>query len=128
MRKINKTKTTLIKSPFKKNLPVENAVEDDTGFFKMKLTTKITVVLSGAILLISSVLIYLTAENYFGGTTWQIALWGICGILSLYSIVSRSLPALILNLILFVVVSFMPVWQSGYETVAPIINATESSK
>ena len=128
MRKINKAKTVLIKSPFKKNSPEENSVEEETGFFKMKLSTKIIVIISGAILLISSALIYLTAENYLGGSTWQIMLWGICGILSLYSIFARSFPALILNLILFAVVSFMPVWQTGYETVAPIVNGMESEK
>ena len=95
--------------------------ENGNGIFHMQTRTKIIAAISAVILAISTTLIYLTVEKYFDAQMWQVIVWGLCGILSLYAIFARSVGALLLNVILFAVLSFFPFWQSGYEVFKPII-------
>ncbi len=91
------------------------------GIFHMRTKTKFVLVISILILLAAGGLIYLSIEKLIQSEMWQIVLWGLCGVLAIYSIFSKSILAMLLNLILFAGVSFIPTWQSGYDTVQPII-------
>lgn len=95
--------------------------ENGNGIFHMRTKTKFILAISGLILLAAAALIYLTVEKYLSAEMWQLAVWGVCGILSLYAIFSKSLPAMFLNLVLFFGVSLIPVWQTGHETFRPVI-------
>lgn len=121
MAKNNKSEQKLEEANFEVSSLSEVKDENGNGIFHMQTKTKIIVAISSIILAITIFLIYLTVENYFVAEMWQVIIWGICGILSLYSIFSRSLPALLLNIVLFAGVSFLPTWQSGYKTAQPVI-------
>ena len=91
------------------------------GIFHMRTKTKWIFAISIIMLLITVALIYLTVEYGFGADTWQVAVWVLCGVVSVYAILKRSLAALMFNLILFFGVSLLPAWQMGYEYFRPLI-------
>jgi len=85
------------------------------GIFHMTTRFKWILALSILILLAVSVLIYAVYMGALAVEIWQAAIWGVCGLLAIYSVVKKSLAAVILNLILFFGVSLIPVWQSAHE-------------
>ena len=95
--------------------------ENGNGIFHMRTKTKVIVFISILILLAAGALIYLFVENYMNAEVWQVAVWGLCGVLAIYSIFARSILAMLLNLVLFAGLSFIPIWQSGYRTFQPMI-------
>ncbi len=95
--------------------------EKGNGVFHLRTKTKFILVISILILLAAGSLVYLTLENYFSAEIWQLAVWGLCGVLAIYSMVAKSLPTMLLNLVLFFGVSLIPVWQAGHETFKPAI-------
>ena len=95
--------------------------ENGNGIFHMRTKTKWIFAISMAIILISAILIYATLEAGLGAEMWQVAVWGLCGILALYSMFKRSLAALLFNLVLFFGVSLIPAWQMGYLYFQPVI-------
>ena len=95
--------------------------ENGNGIFHMRTKTKFILVISILILLSAGALIYLFIEKYIEAEIWQAAIWGLCAILAVYSMFAKSILAMLLNLILFAGVSFLPVWQTGHETLRPII-------
>ena len=95
--------------------------ENGNGIFHMKLKTKIILFVSILILLAAGALIYLFFEKYINAEIWQVAVWGICGGIAIYSIFAKSILSMLLNLILFAGLSFLPTWQSGYEFFRPTI-------
>ena len=117
----NKSEPKLEEANFEVSSLSEVKDENGNGIFHMRTKTKIIVAVSVIILIVAILLIYLTVENYFMAEMWQIIIWGLCGVLALYSMFARSLPAMLLNVILFAGVSFIPTWQSGYETVQPAV-------
>lgn len=96
--------------------------ENGNGIFHMRTKTKIIIAVSTIILLIASILVYATLEAGLGAEMWQVAVWGLCGILAVYSIFKRSIAALLFNLVLFLGVSLIPAWQLGYKTFQPVID------
>lgn len=96
--------------------------ENGNGIFHMRTKTKWVVALSTLLLFVTSGLIYATVEGGLGAEMWQVAVWGLCGLLSLYSIFRKSLAAMLFNLLLFFGVSLIPVWQAGYKHFLPVIN------
>ena len=102
--------------------------ENGNGIFHMRTRTKIITAISAVILLVSMILIYLTVEKYLDAQMWQVIVWGLCGILSLYAIFARSIGALLVNVILFSVLSFFPFWQSGYEVFKPVLEKFSNSE
>ena len=86
--------------------------ENGNGIFHITQKYKIVGGLSVFLFFFTSFLIYGTVEKWFEAEMWQVSIWSICGLLSLYSIFKKSFAALILNLILFLVVSLLPMWQS----------------
>lgn len=98
-------------------------VKDDkgNGIFHLRTKTKFILLISMLILLAAGALIYLAVENYFAAEIWQLAVWGLCGVLAIYSVFARSIPTMLLNVILFFGVSLIPVWQAGHETFRPMI-------
>ncbi|MBO4401861.1 MAG: hypothetical protein J5809_08460 [Selenomonadaceae bacterium] len=95
--------------------------ENGHGIFHMRTKTKWVMALSILILLIVGLLIYATFEAGLQAEMWQVAVWGLCGVVALYSIIMRSLAALLFNLVLFFGVSLIPAWQIGYEFFRPVI-------
>ena len=89
--------------------------ENGNGIFHMTTRFKWILALSILILFAVSVLIYSVYMDALVVEIWQAAIWGVCGLLAIYSVVKKSLAAVILNLILFFGVSLIPVWQSAHE-------------
>ena len=90
--------------------------ENGNGIFHMTTRFKWILALSILLLFAVSVLIYSVYMGALVAEIWQAALWGICGGLAIYSVVKKSLAAVILNFILFFGVSMIPVWQSAHES------------
>lgn len=128
MAKKNKSEEQLEEANFEVSSLDEVKDENGNGVFHMRTKTKIITAISAAILLIATVLIYLTVENYFDAQMWQVAIWGLCGILSLYAIFARSIAALLLNIVLFFGISFFPAWHSSYKTFQPVIEKFSNSE
>lgn len=121
MAKKNKSEEKLEEANFEVSSLDEVKDENGNGIFHMRTRTKIIAAISAVILAVSTILIYLTVEKYLNAQMWQVIVWGLCGILSLYAIFARSIGALLVNVILFAVLSFFPFWQSGYEVFKPIM-------
>ena len=103
--------------------------EDSTpGFFHITRRYKWIFSLSLIILLVTGILIYAKVNNVLGAEYWQMAIWGVCVLLSLYSIFKKSLAALILNLILFFGISLLPAWGLVYQFFKPILELLLGTK
>ena len=89
--------------------------ENGNGIFHMTTRFKWILALSILLLFLVSVLIYSVYMDALVVEIWQLAIWGVCGLLAIYSVVKKSLAAVILNFILFFGVSLIPVWQSAHE-------------
>ncbi|MBQ7493656.1 MAG: hypothetical protein IJT47_04450 [Selenomonadaceae bacterium] len=89
--------------------------ENGNGIFHMTTRFKWILALSILILLAAGVLIYSAYKDALVVEVWQLAIWCVCVMLAFYSVIKRSLAAVILNLILFFGVSLIPVWQSAHE-------------
>ena len=89
--------------------------ENGNGIFHMTTRFKWILALSILILFVVSILIYSAYKDALKVEIWQLAIWCVCAILACYSVVKKSLAAVILNLILFFGVSLIPVWQSAHE-------------
>ena len=89
--------------------------ENGNGIFHFTTRYKWIIALSLLILFAASVLIYSAYKDALKVEVWQLAIWCVCWLLCAYSIVKKSLAALILNIILFFGVSLIPVWQSAHE-------------
>lgn len=112
------------------NVSSLNEVKDENGngIFHMKTKTKWVVGVSTVMLFLTAILIYATVEGGLGAEMWQVAIWGLCGILALYSFFSKSLAALLCNLVLFFGISLIPAWQMGYEFFRPVIENLTGTK
>ena len=117
----NKPEKKLEEANFEVSSLSEVRDENGNGIFHMQTKTKIVAVISALILLSSCGLIYLSVENYIAAEIWQMAIWGLCGILAIYSMFAKSILSLLLNLVLFAGLSFIPIWHSGYKTFQPVI-------
>ena len=89
--------------------------ENGNGIFHMTTRFKWILALSIVLLIVVGVLIYSAYKDALIVEVWQLAIWCVCAILAFYSVVRRSLAAVILNYILFFGVSLIPVWQSAHE-------------
>ncbi len=89
--------------------------ENGNGIFHMTTRFKWILALSIIILLVAGVLIYSAYKDALIVEIWQLAIWCVCVMLVFYSVIKRSLAAVILNYILFFGVSLIPVWQSAHE-------------
>jgi len=117
----NNSEKKLPEANFEVSSLAEVKDQNGNGVFHLRTKTKFILVISILILIASGALIYLTLENYFAAEIWQLAVWGLCGVLAIYSIFAKSIPTMLLNLILFFGVSLIPVWQAGHETFKPVI-------
>lgn len=96
-------------------------------FFHIRTRTKIIIPLSILVCLMCVVLIYAAIYAGLEVEIWQGAIWGLCVILSVYSIFKRSIGASIINIILFLGISLIPAWQMGYEYFRPVIEKLTGS-
>ena len=90
--------------------------ENGNGIFHMTTRFKWILALSILLLILVCALIYAVYMGAIVAQIWQLAIWGVCGILAIYSVAKKSLAAVILNFVLFFGVSLIPVWQSAHET------------
>ena len=102
--------------------------EKKEGFFSVTRRYKWIFALSALILIVTSILIYAKYNNVLGAEYWQMAIWGVCAILSFYAIIKKSLAALILNLILFFGISLIPAWGLVYMFFKPILELFTGTK
>ena len=123
----NKPEKKLEEANFEVSSLAEVKDENGNGVFHMRTKTKIILFFSIVILLAAGASIFLALENFFAAEVWQFAVWGLCGVLAIYSIFARSIPTLLLNFVLFFGVSLIPVWQAGHETFRPVIEKFTSS-
>ena len=89
--------------------------EDGNGIFHMTTRFKWILALSILLLFLVSVLMYSVYMDALAAQIWQLAIWGVCAVLAIYSVIKKSLATLILNFILFFGVSLIPVWQSAHD-------------
>ena len=116
------------KSETENNNKMELQEETNEGFFHITRRYKWILSISVIILIVTSVLIYAKYNNVLGAEYWQMAIWGVCVILSFYSIFKKSLAALILNLILFFGISLIPAWGLVYMFFKPILELLTGTK
>ena len=89
--------------------------ENGNGIFHMTTRFKWILALSILILIAAGVLMYSAYKGALVAEIWQLAIWCVCAILSFYSVAKKSVATLILNCVLFLGVSLIPVWQSAHE-------------
>ena len=102
--------------------------EESNGFFHVTRKFKWIFSLSMIILIVTGILMYSKWNGVLGAEYWQVAIWGLCGLLSIYSILKRSVAALILNLILFLVISLIPAWGLVYKFFKPVLELLFGTK
>lgn len=95
--------------------------ENGNGIFHMTTRFKWILALSILILIAVGVLIYSAYNGTLVVEIWQLALWCVCAVLSFYAVAKKSLGALVLNFVLFLGVSLIPVWQSAHESFQSIL-------
>lgn len=95
--------------------------ENGNGIFHMRTRTKWITGISMLILIFAGGLVYSAMNLLLVVENWQLAIWILCTIIALYSIMARSLASLMFNLVLFFGVSLIPVWQILYTTFRPTI-------
>ena len=106
----------------------ESKEEANKGFFHVTRRYKWIFSLSALILIVTSILIYAKYNNVLGAEYWQMAIWGVCVLLSIYAIIKKSLAALILNLLLFFGISLIPAWGLVYMFFKPILELLTGTK
>ena len=115
-------------------MDIETDVKADTdenankGFLHVTKRYKWIFSLSAIILIVTSILIYAKYNNVLGAEYWQMAIWGVCVLLSIYAIIKKSLAALILNLLLFFGISLIPAWGLVYMFFKPILELLTGTK
>ncbi len=95
--------------------------ENGHGVFHMQTRTKWIIAFSMLILIFAGGLTYAAMELLLVVENWQLAIWILCTIIAMYSIMARSLASLLFNIVLFFGVSLIPVWQILYTTFRPTI-------
>ncbi len=98
-------------------------VKDENGDGLFQVSTKFKFILSLSVVLffLQSVLIYAAVEGALAAEMWQVAIWGLGGLIALYSVMKRSLAALFFNLVLFFGISLLPAWSSAFTILKPVI-------
>ena len=112
------------------NIQGKNEVQEEAkpGFFHVTRRYKWIFSLSALVLIVTSILIYAKYNNVLGAEYWQMAIWGVCVLLSIYAIIKKSLAALILNLLLFFGISLIPAWGLVYMFFKPILELLTGTK
>ncbi|MCR5834219.1 MAG: hypothetical protein K6G55_06185 [Selenomonadaceae bacterium] len=132
--KLKKTESTTEQEPIIETKPPRNEgdanfdvtsldeVKDENGngIFHMTPRFKWILALSLLVLIAIGALSYAVFVKVFVAEIWQISLWGICAVLSVYAVVKKSVATLILNLVLMFGVSLIPIWQSAHENLLSI--------
>lgn len=95
--------------------------ENGNGIFHMTTRFKWILALSLLLLIAVGVLIWLVYNDKLWVELWQLVLWCVCAVLAFYSVAKKSLAAVILNYVLFLGVSLIPVWLSAHENVQSVI-------
>lgn len=107
---------------------ISDSNEQPNGIFHVTRRYKWIFSLSAIILFITSILIFAKVNGALGAEYWQIAIWGVCGLVSIYSIIKKSLASLLFNLVLFLGVSLIPAWILVYKFFKPILELITGTK
>ncbi len=102
--------------------------KEEPSRFSVSTKYKWVLALSILILIAGGVMIYAYIEGALAAEVWQVAIWGVGVALAVYSIVSKSLIATLINLILFGGVSMLPAWGQAYEFFRPVIELFTGAK
>ncbi len=100
----------------------QNAAENQKNFFHVTTKYKWIFAVSIIILIVTGVLIYAKFNEVLAAEYWQMAIWGVCSLLSFYAIFKKSLAAMLFNLILFFGISLLPAWGLVYQFLKPLID------
>ena len=95
--------------------------ENGNGIFHMTRRFKWILILSLLLLIANAVLIWAVYNDKLVAEVWQLALWCVCAVLAFYAVAKKSLLALILNLVLFLGVSLIPLWLAAHENIQSVI-------
>ena len=100
-----------------------NALDNKEEPSRFSITTKYkwVLALSIIILIAGGVMIYAYIQGALAAEVWQVAIWGVSVLLAIYSIVSKSLIATLINLVLFGGISMIPAWGQAYQFFRPVI-------
>lgn len=102
--------------------------KEESSRFSITTKYKWVLALSILILIAGGIMIYAYIEGALAAEVWQVAIWGVGVLLAIYSIVSKSLGATLINLILFAGVSMIPAWGQAYEFFRPVIELFTGAK
>lgn len=107
---------------------VDDSKSSNEGIFRVTTRYKFILAVSILILVVTSILIYAKYNNALSAEYWQMAIWGLCGLLSFYAIFKKSLAAMLLNLILFFGISLIPAWGVVYQFFRPVLELITGTK
>ena len=106
----------------------DTLTDKQNGFFHVTTKYKWIFIVSAIILLATSILIFAKVNGALGAEYWQVAVWGMCGLLSIYSILRKSLASMLFNVLLFLGVSLIPAWILVYKFFKPILELITGTK
>ena len=89
--------------------------ENGNGIFHMTTRFKWILALSFVLLILVGALLYAAYKDAIVAEIWQLAIWCVCAVLTVFSVVKKSVAILVLNFVLFFGVSMIPVWMSAQE-------------
>ena len=95
--------------------------KEESSRFSITTKYKWVLALSIIILIAGGVMIYAYIQGAWAAEVWQVAIWGVSVLLAIYSIVSKSLIATLINLVLFGGISMIPAWGQAYQFFRPVI-------
>lgn len=99
-------------------------VKDENGNGIFHLTTRFKWILGLSIVLFiaSSTLIYAAYKDVIVAETWQLAIWIVCWMMTFWTVAKKSVATLILNAVLLIGVSLIPLWQKAHENFQAVFN------
>ena len=91
------------------------------SFFHVTTKYKWILALSIILALAEGLLIYANVMGAVAAEIWQVAIWGVCVLLSVYAIIKKSPAAVLCNIVLVLGISLIPAWGMAYAYFRPII-------
>ena len=96
--------------------------KNGNGIFHMTTRFKWILALSTVLFIATSALIYAAYKDAIVAETWQLAIWIVCWMLAFWTVAKKSVAMLILNAVLLIGVSLIPLWQRAHENFQAVVN------
>ena len=96
--------------------------ENGNGIFHMTTRFKWILALSTVLFIATSALIYAAYKDAIVAEMWQLAIWIVCWMLTFWTVAKKSVAMLILNAVLLIGVSLIPLWQRAHENFQAVVN------